>query len=717
MTRPLPPHRTVRAVLALTLVAAAGLLGLAAAAPASAAQDVTVSLTTMTPTVATSSSQELSLSGNLTVPSGSSHSDVIVQLAYEAVDYRSEMSDGPSDNDQPLYAVQDTLGTLSSGTHPWSLKTSIGAMGLSAGTVYALDIRAYSGGDPIGVMRTYLPYKIGIGSPVAATQLTVLAPVTANAPADGYQETIAGNTAAYPELTGDALISEMGPTGSLYQLLAAGAQLPKGTVSWVVDPDLLSTAMQIGGGYVVAPNGTASDDAGPNADYAAAWLKEAKAVLGSANSELWQLPATDPDLGSLSSVSTSQAEQFLSDAAQRSTAGETVKTAVLRAPQGLLAWPADGQVSAGTLSLADSIDPSAVVVDSNSIGLSAADQEYTPTGRASANGRSNLVVGDSGLDAIMSGDSADKKYDSAGSSSTLLAGQRLLAQTALIALEKPNLSRSIMLSLPRDTATAAADMSTLKVLQGASWIASTGLSSLLKQSADPKASTGTPSRSSSVAATDLTGTQLASAINLQSQLKLYQSILTKPDATTTGFADAVLRTVSTNWRGDAAAWKTFESAVSSRLGSQTGLVYLIPKSDLTLSGTSGSIPFTVVNHLSQDVKLGLNVETDPSGLNVSQIPVRTFPAGGSTTVEVKVSTKVASSTYQVTAFLVTSSGARYGTVKTGGSQYLQVTVTSIGFVALLLFGGSAALLVFAVGLRIYRGRKGSRTEPATRAGD
>jgi hypothetical protein len=309
----------------------------------------------------------------------------------------------------------------------------------------------------------------------------------------------------------------------------------------------------------------------------------------------------------------------------------------------------------------------------------------------------------------MSGDSLD-------SGSSVLAGQRLLAQTALISLEDPNQSRSIMMTLPRDAGTAASDMGILKVLQSASWVSPSGLSSLLAKSADSAASTGTPTRSSTVSGTDLSTSQIASAISLQSQLKLYTSILNSTDTTTTGFAEAVLRTVSTSWRGNAASWKTFESAVSSRLGFQTGQVYLIPKSDLTLSGTSGSIPFTVVNRLPQDVKLGLSVQTSPSGLNVTQIPVRVFPAG-STTVEVKVSTKVASSTYQVTAFLVTSDGTHYGTAKSGGLQSLQVTVTSIGFVALLLFAGSAALLVFAVGLRIYRGRKGSRSEPATREGD
>jgi hypothetical protein len=71
----------------------------------------------------------------------------------------------------------------------------------------------------------------------------------------------------------------------------------------------------------------------------------------------------------------------------------------------------------------------------------------------------------------------------------------------------------------------------------------------------------------------------------------------------------------------------------------------------------------------------------------------------------------------VTAYLINSGGQHYGSAESGGSRSLQVTVTSIGFVALLLFAGSAALLVFAVGLRIYRGRKGSRSAPETHAGD
>ena len=718
MTRHSLIHRTVRAWLALGLMAGAGLYGMAAAPIASAASAVSMSLTTMTPSIATSSSAELNLAGELTIPAGASHDDVIVQLAYTAVNHRSEMGEGPDtgNDEQELNTVQYELGSISSGSYPWKLKTSIASMGLTPGYVYALDVQAWSDGGFLGALRTYLPYKIGSGDAVGTTQLSVLAPVTAPSPLDGYQESISG--APYNELTENTLAESMGATGSLYQLLAAGAQLPKGTVSWVVDPDLLSTAQQIQEGYVVAASSTSSDEIGPDASNAGGWLKEAKTVLGSTNSELWQLPSTDPDIGSLSQASTAQAEQILSDDAQQAVTGTTVKSVTGRGAEGLLAWPADGQVSSATLTLADSFSPAAVVVDSDSIGLSVPNEEYTPTGRASANGKNNLVVADDGLDAIMSGDSADSTYDAAGSESSILAEQRLLAQTALIAMEQPNLTRTIMLTLPRTTGVAAQDMGELKVLSGATWIKSAGLSTLISQSPDSSASIGTPSRSSATTATDLSTAQLNTALSLESQLQLYQSILTRPDAdsTTAGFADAVLRTVSTGWRGDSAGWTAFESVVSNRLASQTGQVYLIPKSDLTLSGTSGSIPFTVHNNLSQPVKLGLDITTDPGGLTVTQIPVRDF-SPGSTTVEVKVSTKVAANTYTVTAFLVNGSGTHYGTAKTDGTQSLHVTVTSIGFVALLLFAGSAALLVFAVGLRIYRGRKGSKTEPATREGD
>ena len=565
MTRHPLTQRMVRVWLSLALVATAMVYATAVARPAAAAQAVTVALSGMTPTVATSSSQELTLTGQLTVPSGESHDDVIVQLAYTEVQFRSDMSQGPG-NDTPLYNVQNHLGDLTSGTYTWKLTTSLAALSASPNNVYALDVQAFSGGEPLGALRTYLPYEIGGGGDTpATTRLTVLAPVTAPSPLDGYQEP--GGT--YEELTEDTLAQQMGTDGSLYQLLAAGAQLPQGTISWVVDPDLLDTAAQIQDGYVVAKSGAASDAVGPDTSDAGAWLKEAKAVLH-ADGELWQLPSTDPDLSSLSKAPPSTAQSILATAAQQATAGGSVKNAVGTDPRGVLAWPADGEVSGPTLALAQSVDPAAVVVDSDSVGLSVPDESYTPTGRATIDGKSNVVVADSALDSIMDGDPADAAYTSDGSNATVLAAQRLLAQTALIALEEPSLGRDVMLTLPRSSATAAKDMAVLAGLKAADWLKPTGLSTLLQQQPDPKASTHTPRRSSAVTDTDLTGGQLDQVLDLDSQLQLYQSILTANDTGTSGFSGAVLRSVSTGWRGESAAWTAFTTAVSDTAAGADG---------------------------------------------------------------------------------------------------------------------------------------------------
>jgi hypothetical protein len=706
----------VRAWLALALVAGAGAYGLATAGPAQAAQTVEVGLTSMNPAVATSDAGTLAMSGQLTVPSGHSYSDVIVQLAYAEIGFRSDLDDGPETGEEhQLTDVQHVLGDIGAGTHPWNLSAGLSDLGLSPGHVYALDVQVWSDGSSLlGALRTYLPYEIGAGQSLATTQLTVLAPVTAPTPLDGYSEPVSG--ASYQELTQDNLIQQMGASGSLYQLLAKGALLPKGTVSWVVDPDLLSAAAQIAEGYVVAKPGASGDTVGPDTGNADDWLKEAKTVLAGPNSELWQLPSTDPDLGSLSHTSSAEAQRLLSTATDQSATTGAVKTATGLDPRGLLAFPADGQADAQTLKLAQSIDPAAVVVDSDSVGLSAPDESYTPTGRASANGHADLAVADSALDAIMDGDPADADYSGSGSNPTVLAGQRLLAQTALIALEKPDLARSVMLTLPRASATAVKDVGVLDYLHDAPWLKPAGLSTLLQQTPDKGASTGAVSRAASVSDTDLSSAQLNQVLALDSQLQLYQSILSGNAAAADGFTEAVLRTVSTGWRGQRPAWADFQSTVSSRLASQMDQVYLIPKSDLTLSGTSGSIPFTVVNHLTHSVSLGLDIETNRTGLHVTEPSVRTFTPG-STTVEVKVTAEAPGANVVVTAYLVNPSGQHYGSAESGGSRSLQVTVTSIGFVALLLFAGSAALLVFAVGLRIYRSRRGSRSTPETQPGD
>jgi hypothetical protein len=347
------------------------------------------------------------------------------------------------------------------------------------------------------------------------------------------------------------------------------------------------------------------------------------------------------------------------------------------------------------LDLARAVNPSAVIVGSDSVALHTPQESYTPTGRASLDG-DTLAVGDAALNAIFAGDPADAVAK--GSDQSLLASQRFLAESALIALERPNLPRprTVMVTGSR---TAAPDPALLAAVGEASWMKSVGLSTLLATRPDPKAQVGNVKRDPAVAQSDLTTAQLSTTAVLSRSYHSFSAILTQPVPAIGLFNPAVLRTVSTAWRSSAADQATFAGAVQGRLQTTMDLVNLVQKSDLTLSGKSGVIPFTVENRFAYPVKVGITIVTDHAGLIVQPVTLQTVPQGSST-VNVHVSSAVSGMRVRVTAQLVTPDGSPYGQ-----SQSLQVTVSSIGSITLVIFGLSAALLVVAVVLRIYRGRR------------
>lgn len=686
-------RRQARGLLSLVAILACQVLMLAAPAPSHAASasggGVTVELSSLSPAVAVKSST-LRLAGNL-IGGSSAHSNVVVRLAVADMQVRSDMTSTAGVGSRLVYGYDYSAGTLHSGaTIPWSLAVPVSDLSLTSQTVYALDVEAYSGDTRIGAVRTYLPYAMTGDSSFHATQMVLLWPVTATPALDGQVDK------DVPEAVDDSLSAQFAPGGRLDEALRVPAANNGVTVSWVVDPDLLFTANRESHGYSLYPEGTS----GTGAQNASNWLNEAKTVLGSAG-ELWQLPSTDPDLGSLGHTNPAAAADLVKDATAR--AGTKLEDLVSRAPQGTLAWPADGQADAGTLKLAAAADPGAVIVRSDSIGLHTALDSYTPTGRARVDGRT-VSVSDAALDAIFAGDAADAAWK--GSNPSLLAAQRFLAESALIALERPNLStpRTIMVAAAR---TSTPDPALLTAVGQAGWIKTVGLSTLLAANPDPHAQSSAPKRDPVTANADLTTAQLHATSSLESSVRALTAIMAgpQPELTVDSFNPAVLRTVSTTWRSSPARQAAFSTAVRNRLDTTMNLVTLVKKSDLTMSGKSGVIPFTVENRFSHPVHVGIRITTNHAGLSVQSITLQTVQQG-STTVNVHVSSAVTGTRVTVTAQLVTPGGADYGE-----PQSLQVTVSSIGSVTLIIFGLSAALLVIAVGLRIYRGRR-TRTAQA-----
>jgi hypothetical protein len=684
----------------LTAVLAPG--GATPLAGAASGGTVTVGLSSMSPAAAVRT-DTLKLQGDLVGSANTAHTAVSVHLAVAEMVGRSEMANSAGSHSQLIFGYQDTVGDVAArATVPWSLSVPVADLGLNGRGVYALDVEAYSGDVRIGALRTYLPYEMNSDSSLKPTQMVLLLPITGTPALDGQMAN------EVPEAANDELAAQFTQSGRLYRDLAAGSAAAtanhKLTVSWVVDPDLLLTAANEQGGYTLysagATGSATSTDSG--AQNAQRWLAEAKTVL-SGTGELWQLPAGDPDLGSLAAGGADFADSTVKSAMAQ--AGSTVNSTIGRAPLGTLAWPADGQADAATLKLAELADPAATVVSSDSIGLHSPSDIYTPTGRLNTAGQSHLAVSDADLDAIFDGDPADSGYSGAGTDSSLLAAQRFLAQSALIALEKPNLSppRTVMVTAPRE---GQPNTALLSAVGQAGWIKTVGLSTLLGTSPDSQAETSTPKRTAATAKSDLTPDQLTATEGLSASVQSLAEILTDPTKVTEPFNPASLRTVSTEWRGDTNGQTAFTEAVQARVSTIVAAVRLVPKSDLTLSGKSGVIPFTIQNQLNESVSIGIRITTDRAGLTVQQVRVQKV-APGQTTVQVHVNSTVSGQRVTVTAQLVTPVGTMYG-----DSQSLHVTVSSIGSVTLVIFALSAALLVVAVMLRIYRSRRTRSATPA-----
>jgi Family of unknown function (DUF6049) len=681
-------RRTASTVLMAAAALAASVLwtGLLPSADAATSQ-ITVGLTSLSPSFAVSDST-VHLTGDVTVPAHSAgYTGIQIELKIAPLSVRSEMTAGPGSDDQWIYGHTDQLSQVAAGTSAdWSFSAAPDQLGLTSPGVYALDVIAVSDGDRIGALRTYLPYEVGgSSSTLKPTHMVLLWPLTGPPELDGSTQS------QVVEATDDNLADQVGSGGRLDQMLTAAAAQKGITFSWLVDPNLLTTLTGESSGYVLYPDGAP----GSQPQGAAQWLTKAKDLLKS-NGELWQLPATDPDVASLAQADAGDARTLL--AASVALNGDTVDTTLGRAPLGTLVWPADGQADPATLALAQTINPAATVVQSDSVALKTPEQRYTATGITHDTEGGTLAVSDSALDQVFAGDPADAAYQP-GSDSGVLAAQRFLAQTALIVGESPSLTtpRTIMVTAPRN---ATPDPDLLAAVGSAPWLQTVGLSDLLKATPDPRATVGSPVRARATAATDLPAPALAQTVQLNTDLQQLTDIMTDPKPVKASYGPAVLSTVSTAWRTTPTATRnTYVDAATERLDQLIGAVSLVPKSDLTLSGKSGTIPFTVTNRLGQSVQVKILVTTNRDGLTFQTQQVRTV-AEGSTTVVIPAQASVTGVKITVTAQLVAPTGQIYG-----APVSFQVTVSSIGTTALIVLGLSAAVLVVAVGLRIYRGKR------------
>jgi hypothetical protein len=697
---------------AASLIAGAPLLGaLMAGAAAPTAQATTAATGTRTVDVALGTlspsapvkGDTLVISGTVTNKSKSSVTDARVDLRVgpqlsgrTAIDDAAERSPDTAGDVPPLggaYKVQ--LAKMTPGVpYDFSLSVPVGKLGLGDDGVYQLGVSV--SGDTtdapyehvLGIQRTFLPWQ-----PEATgkrTQITYLWPLISTTHLSAQTGSDDQQT---PVFENDDLAAELAPGGRLDQMVSLGSQLP---VTWVIDPDLLASADAMAGNYQVRSGDTTVP--GENQTVARQWLNALeKAVQGR---KVVALPFADPDLASLAHRGKDVSGSLSHLQPATDVAANAVDTILHVKPSVDFAWPVEGAIDPSIVDVATSAGAHKVITRSDSLQDNLS---YTPTAARPIGGGTTAVVADTRLSTAFAGDmtSAD---------SSVLAVQKFLAQSLAVTLQQPENQRSIVVA-PQRMPTAAQAQSMAQALRGLDperWTQPSDLLAAAAAKPDADANTKVPSTSrypKKLRDKELPTQAFQDIRTTQDGLDKFKAILSAPYRVDAPFSNAIDRALSTSWRGDRTGAEQYRGAVDTYLRTLTTEVQLVPKSDLTLSGRSATIPVTVQNNLLQGVDhLMLRLESDqPTRLKidgsraVAEQPIK-IAGGHSQSVRFSAAGN-ANGPVEVTAQLYTVDGKPYG-----NSMTFKVKVSEVTPTVLLVMAGGVLMLALA-GVKMYSQRK------------
>ncbi|MFF5582821.1 DUF6049 family protein [Streptomyces hygroscopicus] len=679
---------------------------------ATGSRSVDVSITSLTPT-APKKSDTLTVSGTVTNDSRTAVSDARIGLrvgptmngrnAIDTAARRTGYAEG-LDGTEIGGKYAKKIDKLPAGaSRDFSLSIPVNQLHLGEDGVYQLGVSLTGGTSSqpwpqvLGIERTFLPWQSG--APAKKSQLTYLWPLISSTHVTARTDNDEDRT---PIFRDDRLASELAPGGRLQQMVALGKNLP---ITWVIDPDLLATVDAMTKKYEVQDGSGNGTRTGHGQAVAKQWLDALqKAVDGK---QVVALPFADPDLAALAhrGKNVTGSLGHLQDATE--LASTTVETVLGVKPRTDFAWPVDGAIDSSIVDVATSAGAHNVIARSDSLretgGLS-----YTPTAARQIGGGNTAVVADARLSTAFTGDMSKAE-------NSTLAIQRFLAQSQMINLQAPDKQRSIVVAPQRmpTTSQAQAMAAALEGLSG-QWTQPLGLGQAAKAKPDPNATQRVPSSRSyprSLRARELPTEAFQKIQETQRTLDNFEPILTAKYRVVTPFGNAIRRDMSTSWRGEARNAAGFRNDVQTYLSGLTKKVRLVPKTDMTLSGRSATVPVTVQNNLVQGVELRLVLRSHQGNrLAVSEPQLVNVEGGHSQSVKFGT-TANANGPVWVSAQLYTPDGQPYG-----DEMPFEVNVTEITSTVILVIAGGVLLLVLA-GVRIYIQRKRAAARSGEDGGD
>jgi hypothetical protein len=468
-------------------------------------------------------------------------------------------------------------------------------------------------------------------------------------------------------------------------------------VTLAVDPELLEAVQALGQGT--------TDDAAT----ARAWLADLKA-LGLAG-RLLGLPYADPDVSALSRDPRSR-----DDIATASALGEEVVTQVLgTTPDPRVAWPPAGPVAPGAADALALGGARAFLLDASAYDDNGRPPDVTPSTHA--------VFTTSATGTELAGLVADPDLSAQLATGTpygaRVTEQRFLAESALIAAQKPSVSRTLVLAPPRrtDVPTAAGDE--LRDLGRVPWLCPVALADVaLRAESCPRESAppGEPIERgdlrtdpsdellpSDVRAVDVDrdlGTQLTDAV-----LSPAPSLRSEVAAIKARLRRAVARAESSAGRDDPLVTRAEARALDREVRHLSGQIVVRGGHSL-LTSTKGTLSVSVENTLPLPVQIRVRFTSKPATLTNAETGLVTVQPGHAVQASVRALAQ-RSGQFVVFARLVDRNGVPFGP-----ESEIIVRSTRFGRLALALTAAAFAVLLAAAGYRVVRRIRSARRTPA-----
>jgi Family of unknown function (DUF6049) len=324
------------------------------------------------------------------------------------------------------------------------------------------------------------------------------------------------------------------------------------------------------------------------------------------------------------------------------------------------------------------------------------------------------------LDALLVDDTLAGAVDAGATTpaSAPLTVQRVLSELLMIQAERPFDQRAIVIAPDRRWAPSASYAAALLAGSGrVPWVAPVTLPEVVAGPVYDKVQRAPVAYPSDERALELRKSYLRGVLRSQGQVDAFSQILPIGDAQARAFDEALLRLLSSAWRGQPLA------ADAARLGFDDGLDQTLRKvhittpngSLVTLTSHSGIVPITVENSLDTPIRIAVRVFDVGQRLDIGRRSraVRTIPPHRQFPVDVHAKART-SGIFPLTVALYTPNGRRYDpNDPTRSSVQLYVRSTAYGIEALIITGVATAALFIGAGVRL--GRRARAARRASRA--